>query len=150
MLSATDDAGIRLGRRIFATALTADLSPIADGGATLRWSNAGHLPAVLLVPEGSPSLLTATSIDPPLGVRAGVVRHDHTRTLAAGSVMLLYTDGLIERRDRSIDDGIQELLNLAAALQGHNLDDLLDELLTQLISEAAVGDDVALIAVRIG
>jgi serine phosphatase RsbU (regulator of sigma subunit) len=150
VLSATDDASIRLGRKIFATALTADLSPTADGDSLLRWSNAGHLPAVVLDPDGSPSLLTATPIDPPLGVRAGVVRHDHARTLAPGSVIILYTDGLIERRDRSIDDGIQELLNLAAALHGHNLDALLDELLAHFIGDTAVGDDVALIAIRIG
>jgi PAS domain S-box-containing protein len=151
VLSATDEAGIRLGREIFATALTADLAPpTPEGNVALRWSNAGHLPAVLIASDGSPSLLTTSAVDPPLGIRAGVIRHDHTCTLEPGSVLLLYTDGLIERRDRNIDDGIQELLNLAAALHGHNLDALLDELLTQLMTDRTISDDVALIAVRIG
>ena len=149
VLTATDRAGFALGRRTFATAMTADLAPAAaDGTVHMRWSNAGHLPAVLITPDGATSLLQAAPIDPPLGVSAAVARHDHLCVLEPGSVVLLFTDGLIERRDRDLEDGLAELLEVIGRVPEQDLDALLDKLLVTLVGNTG-SDDVALIAVRI-
>jgi serine phosphatase RsbU (regulator of sigma subunit) len=75
-------------------------------------SSAGHLPPVLLVPGEEPDV-AGIVVDVPIGVA-----DDHPRTstvleVAPGSLVCLYTDGLVERRDRSLDTGIG---SLAAAL----------------------------------
>jgi serine phosphatase RsbU (regulator of sigma subunit) len=150
VLRATDEASFSLNREVFATACTADLSaPRPDGSVHMRWSSAGHLPAVLIDAQGTPSLLIASPADPPLGVRPGFLRHDNECELEPGAVVILYTDGLVERRERSIDIGIEELMHLAAALQGLDLEGLLNELLERLLPVGGTGDDVALIAVRV-
>ena len=150
VLTATDRAGFGLRRRTFATVLTADLAPAgADGAVAMRWSSAGHLPAVLIAADGSPSLLRASRTDPPLGVTATAARHDHSCVLAPGSVLLLFTDGLIERRDRELDVGLAALLALVGDVGAQDLDRLLDLALEEIAGDTGC-DDVALIAVRIG
>ena len=150
VLTATDRAGFGLGRRTFATAWTADLAPpAADGTVHMRWSNAGHLPAVLITPDGTVTLLRSSPIDPPLGVSATVARHDHLRVLDPGSVVVLFTDGLIERRDRDLDEGLAQLVEVIGDAPGADLEALLDKLLVNLVGGTG-NDDVALIAVRIG
>jgi sigma-B regulation protein RsbU (phosphoserine phosphatase) len=83
---------------------------VADrGGERLRLSLAGHLPPVLATPE-HPGRLLELSPDPPIGLSlSGFPRHSHEITLPPGSVLCLYTDGLVERRSRPIDTGLDLL-----------------------------------------
>ncbi len=130
--------GLAVGE--FATAIMAELD-----GHTLRWSNAGHPPPALLDPDGRARLLH-TEPEPLLGIASGA-RTEHTVELAAGAVLVLYTDGLVERREVPIDRGLE---GLAAALEsGRELgaEALCDHLLAQL--HAVGDDDVALLVLRL-
>jgi hypothetical protein len=85
------------------------------GLRTLRWCNAGHPPAVLVAPDGQSRLLEARP-DLLLGLGGGE-RADHTLTLAPGSSLVFYTDGLVERRESPLDD---RLHSLGDTLAGRN------------------------------
>lgn len=61
---------------------------------------------------------------------------------------MLYTDGLVERRDQDLDTGLQRLQDTLEELAGRDLDELCDELLTRMLPGTA-DDDVALVAVRL-
>jgi serine phosphatase RsbU (regulator of sigma subunit) len=69
-------------------------------------------------------------------------------TLDRGTTVLLYTDGLIERRDAVLDDGMDRLRAAAAELADRPLDELCDELIDRLV-ESTPQDDVALVAIRL-
>jgi serine phosphatase RsbU (regulator of sigma subunit) len=140
--------GLRL--RTLASVLVARLEQTGeerDRGVTrLRWSNAGHLPPVVVRPDGVPEVLTSTPAELLMGVHAGAVRRDHEVTLARGSMVLLYTDGLVERRDQLFDTGIDRLAAELAGQQGNPMAEVADRLLARMLPERAE-DDVAVIAV---
>jgi serine phosphatase RsbU (regulator of sigma subunit) len=142
--------GLALGT--MATALIARLEQGRDdlrgGRVRLRWSSAGHPPAVVLGPDGTARLLDEEPPELLLGVDADTARSEHVTVLEPGSTVLLYTDGLVERRDRDLDAGTKEL---CAVLQGSAhlpLDRLCDEVLERLFLPDAQ-DDVAMLAVRL-
>ena len=119
-----------------------------DGVTRLRWANAGHLPPVIAGPEGTIDVLDAARPDLLLGVDATAPRQDQVATLARGSTVLLYTDGLVERRDQLFDDGIDRLRAEFGRLWREPVDQLADQLLARLLPDRAE-DDVALVAVRL-
>jgi len=118
------------------------------GVTRLRWSSAGHLPPVVAGPDGAVSVLDDARPDMLLGVDAGARRQDHVLTVQRGSTVLLYTDGLVERRDQLFDDGITRLCEEFAAAWREPVDQLADRLLARLLPDRAE-DDVALVAVRL-
>ena len=123
------------------TALYAMISP--DRGTALL-SSAGHLRPVLAAP-GSTSALVDMPVDPPLGIR-GSSRTRHTTGIEfpAGTLLLCYTDGLVERRDQIIDVGIKSLLDKATA-------DDPETVCATVMSEVALArhtDDIAVLAIR--
>ncbi|MGX5655952.1 SpoIIE family protein phosphatase [Geodermatophilus nigrescens] len=144
------DAAIEgLDLRAMATVLVARLSPSDDGGAaTLRWSSAGHLPPVTAGPDGSAVTLTGGRPGLLLGVSPAAPRVDAEVRLEAGSTLLLYTDGLVERRDEGFDDGIDRLGVALADLRDASVEEVSDAVLARLVPEGAE-DDVALVAVRL-
>ncbi|MET0425645.1 MAG: SpoIIE family protein phosphatase [Actinoplanes sp.] len=115
----------------------------------MRYACAGHLPPLLHEPAGSPEfLLQARSAA--LGSRAGDTRRtEHLRRLPAGSRMLLYTDGLIERRTRPIDKGFEVLAREYARRRDAPLPGL-----TAALADSLVGrdhaDDVCLLCLTLG
>jgi serine phosphatase RsbU (regulator of sigma subunit) len=119
-----------------------------QGITRLRWSNAGHPPPVVLFPDGTTEVLARTPAELLLGVRVDAVRRDHVVTLPRGSTVLLYTDGLVERRDQEFDVGIARLCTELPALLALSTAALTDALLASVLPEHAE-DDVALIAVRL-
>ncbi|HET8614674.1 MAG TPA: SpoIIE family protein phosphatase [Actinomycetales bacterium] len=112
----------------------------------LRWSNAGHLPPVLLRPDGTAELL-ARAPNLLVGLRPDWSRDDHEVAMPSGSTVLLFTDGLVERRDASLEQSLEELRVLVEQLAALPLDELCDTLLERLVP--LHDDDVAVIAVRI-
>ena len=70
-----------------------------------------------------------------------------TRRLSPGEVLILYTDGLVERRNRPLEEGTAALLELAAQAWNGNPEDLVDVIISQLASGPERSDDVALLAV---
>jgi PAS domain S-box-containing protein len=133
-----------------ATALYARVEPAADGSWRLRYANAGHLPPVLVGPDGAATLL-ADAEALLLGAAVDDDRPEKALPVTAGSTLLLYTDGLVERRDRDLDEGL-ELLRAAA--DGHAAPDgpdaLCDRVLRALVGETQRDDDIALLAVTLG
>ncbi|GAB3172163.1 GAF domain-containing protein [Micromonospora palomenae] len=127
-----------------ATATLARLRPRAAGGLTVSWCNAGHPPPLLVDAEGVVRVLGGRR-EPLLGFARPIARSSQETILAAGDTLLLYTDGLIERRDRSIDEGLAELLSRLSGAGPLPLAELCDLLLT---SSDRREDDVALLAVR--
>jgi serine phosphatase RsbU (regulator of sigma subunit) len=116
----------------------------------LRWSHAGHPPALLVDPGGVVTRLAdADANDLLLGFDPAAARHEGVVALEAGATLVLYTDGLVERRDRDIDDGIEALERLLAEVAPVtlDLDHLCDRLLGAMSSEE-LEDDVALLVVR--
>ncbi|WP_432503480.1 SpoIIE family protein phosphatase [Kineococcus arenarius] len=119
-----------------------------EGVTRLRWSNAGHLPPVLLRPDGTVAELTSGEPDLLLGIAPHLPRRDGHVRLDRGSTLLLFTDGLVERRDQDIDEGLARLREVVAELAHADLDDLCDAILEQLLPPEPE-DDVALVAVRL-
>jgi phosphoserine phosphatase RsbU/P len=123
------------------TALYATLSP---DRTVMTVSSAGHLPPVLAVPE-SCARLAEIPVDPPLGIgRARRPRRSTSVDLPEGGLMLCYTDGLVERRDAPIDDGLDALTALVTA---DDPEQVCTTVMASLGSDQP-GDDVALLAVQ--
>ncbi|MGY1837007.1 SpoIIE family protein phosphatase [Blastococcus sp. SYSU DS0510] len=151
VLTELDRAVQGLALNTMATALVAQLDPEPGdeaGRMRLRWANAGHPPPALLASDSSVVLLDGKQADLLLGVAPETVREDHVAVLAPGSTVLLYTDGLVERRDRDIDAGTEELLEVLGECGGLPLDELCDRVLERMILPDAE-DDVAVLAVRL-
>ena len=105
MLAALDEAMRPRGRR-YATAILARVEADGGGRRTLRWSNAGHPPPVLIGPTAARGCST-TGPDPLLGLAEDVRRTDHALDARAGlDAWCFYTDGLVERRDPVTGRGI--------------------------------------------
>jgi PAS domain S-box-containing protein len=149
VLTELDRAVEGLALDTMATALVARLERDgSDGHTRLRWANAGHPPAVLIGADGEVSLLDGKPADLLLGVSPECFREDHVTDLDTGATLLLYTDGLVERRDRDIDAGTDALVAVLRGIAGLPLDELCDRLLEQLFLPDAQ-DDVAVLAVRL-
>ncbi len=146
VLTGVDRALEGLGVDAVATALLLEVTDAGAGGLSARWSNAGHPPPVLVSADGSARLLEGPP-DLLLGLEAGTERSDHTVVLEPGSTLVLYTDGLVERRGASLDDGLAWLVG---AVTGTHLDSeaLCDRLLDAV--RGAAEDDVALLVLRVG
>jgi serine phosphatase RsbU (regulator of sigma subunit) len=110
-----------------------------------RQANAGH-PPPLLIAAGGAVFLEATP-ELVLGTGDRSARVGARFDLPPGSTLLLYTDGIVERRGRSIDDGLELLRVTAAALADRGPDELCDELLVRL--SAHPEDDICLLAATV-
>ncbi|RBY85852.1 PP2C family protein-serine/threonine phosphatase [Blastococcus sp. TF02A-26] len=138
-------AGLHVGT--LATALVARLErPGADGSRTLRWSSAGHLPPLLVHPDGRTRLLS-TPPERMLGTDEPARRTDHEATVAPGDTVLLCTDGLVEAGRVGIDEGLARVADAVVDLAGLAPGALCDRLLSRLVPDRAE-DDVAVLAVR--
>src|SRR5215470_16585245 len=111
---------------------------------TLRWARAGHLPPVL-VRDGK-----AEQLPLPEGLLLGAdpdTRYtEEVASLRLGDTLLMFTDGLIERRDEPIDDALATLLRAAGRPVG-DIGGYADHLLAEAASNT--GDDACLVVVRV-
>ncbi|MFC8088864.1 PP2C family protein-serine/threonine phosphatase [Streptomyces sp. NPDC057301] len=113
------------------------------------YSNAGHPPPVLLHPDGSWQLLDQAT-DPPLGARPEhVPRPQAGLSYTPGDTLVLYTDGLIERRGEDIDTGLARLTDALAQYSTLPVEELADGLLAHLGVTGGSHDDIALVVVRL-
>nr|WP_281371648.1 SpoIIE family protein phosphatase [Petropleomorpha daqingensis] len=147
VLARLDAAIDGLGLGAMATVLVARLAHADDGSRVLRWSNAGHLPPLVVGPDGAQQVLSARGLM--LGVEPTTDRTDTEAVLEPGSTLLLYTDGLVERRDQVFDDGVEQLQQLLAGLRQRPVEEVSDELLAGMLPAERTEDDVALVAVRL-
>jgi hypothetical protein len=143
VLTALNDAMTGLRTDALATVILAQLDL---GTYEVSWANAGHPPPVLLAPDGSVHVLEAAP-ETMLGIRHRTRRANHHTALAPGAALVLYTDGLIERRAGSLDTGLKELTEALRGRHDRTADELCDELLDRFAGDAE--DDVVLAVVRV-
>jgi serine phosphatase RsbU (regulator of sigma subunit) len=149
VLRGLDEAIWDMHTDTLATAAVARLERADGNGWTrLRWANAGHPPPLLVSPDGCVTVLGGPVGDLMLGVDPTAERVESVTTLRPGTVVLLYSDGLVERRGSTIDEGTDRLVEHLRELAGRPLDDLCDALLRRML-RGTPEDDVALLAVRI-
>ena len=145
VLDRTDRLIPAIGGERIATVIYAILEP--DG--RLTYANAGHPPPLVTAPSTSRPFLLTDGLSVPLGtgiVGAEISRPSHQTRLEHGSTLLLYTDGLIERRDRSIDEGLEAL---RALMDRPDLP--IDQLCSQALNAAVDQpnqDDICILAVH--
>jgi len=123
-------------------------TPYADGHRPVVWSNAGNPPPALLRADGTVVLLEGERADLILGVDPSTPRTNLTTDLDPGDTLLLYTDGLVERREVSLDRGFDELREALAAQVGTGPEELCDAVLERLDPHRG-DDDVAMVAVHV-
>jgi phosphoserine phosphatase RsbU/P len=126
---------------VMATVSYAVLDP-ASG--QLRISSAGHFPPVIAVP-GQRGALAEIAVDAPIGVADAPRRQVTTLTLVSGSVLCFFTDGLVERRDEPLDDGIGRL---CAAVAPGPPENVCISVMGAMVGSQRPGDDIALLTLR--
>jgi hypothetical protein len=126
---------------IIGTAICGLYDPVSRN---LRWARAGHLPPVLVRGGGAAELPLAQGIL--LGADPDASYQEVTTSLRSGDTLLLFTDGLIERRGDPIDDSVRSLLRIAGR-PVHDLARYADELMASAASDT--DDDACLVAVHI-
>ncbi|HEY2671705.1 MAG TPA: GAF domain-containing SpoIIE family protein phosphatase [Rugosimonospora sp.] len=143
------DVLIRLDRKIqhfepdaVATAIYAVIEPTLQ---RMMVSVAGHPPPVLAGEDRSARLLDVAA-DMPLGAYPGAPRHTIEVPLVPGSVAFFYTDGLVERRDRPLHQGLGKLLD---AVTSRPAEEVCAAVMRTLIRDETTTDDVAVLAVRV-
>jgi serine phosphatase RsbU (regulator of sigma subunit) len=141
LLGWLNSAAYHLADGTYATAICGTYDP---GNRTLRWARAGHLPPVV-VHRG-----TARTLALPegmlLGTEPDACYEEATISLSPGDALLMFTDGLIERRDQSLDHTLHALTHLASR-PVHDIGTFADHLLAHSASDT--GDDACLVAVAV-
>jgi hypothetical protein len=141
LLAELDRTAITLGDIVYATCAYAVIDP-ADAAATIAL--AGHLPPVLAMPDGTTHVLELPS---GLSLGLGIATFGQVRIrLLPGTVLALFTDGLVETRTQPFDQGIRVLQSILAREHGA-LDDACDTILRSLASHPE--DDTTILLARI-
>jgi anti-anti-sigma factor len=121
----------------------------------LTYSHAGHPPPLLANAVDATGDGTVRDgylddgLGPALGLHAPGPRPEATITLSPGATLLLYTDGLVERRGATLDDGLERLADAVTARRSAALLALVDGVLDELVDGDGGNDDVAVVAVRL-
>jgi serine phosphatase RsbU (regulator of sigma subunit) len=127
------------------TAVVLTFDPATD---RLCFAAAGHPPPIVLEADGRATFLESTP-SVPLGILPYGRYHAYEGTLGPGSTLLLYTDGLVERRGESLDDGFARLQQ-AAACGPEDPQQLCDHILARLLPDEGSHDDVTAVVVKVG
>lgn len=141
ILAGLDDYIHHFHPEVMATSLVGVIDP---SSTTVRLSSAGHPPPVVARSQGEATIVAIQS-DLPIGVEQGHPRRSIDAPLPPGSVLCLYSDGLVERRRVLVDDNIEKLrrtINTAVA------EDICVNVMKRLVGFGNPEDDVALLVVR--
>ncbi|MFG2602572.1 SpoIIE family protein phosphatase [Streptomyces sp. NPDC048514] len=144
VMGSTNRLLIDLGAELFASCLYLRLDP-ARGNAVM--ARAGHPPPLLRRPDGRVRVLDLAG-GPLLGIDSAAVYPTTEVSLAPGSVLVLYTDGLVESPGIDIEDALVELGGLLSEIGDQPLENLADEILRQSPAARERLDDVALLLLR--
>jgi anti-sigma regulatory factor (Ser/Thr protein kinase)/putative methionine-R-sulfoxide reductase with GAF domain len=127
---------------IMATVLCAVLDP---SGGQMRLSCAGHPPPVISAGADLAAAVLDLPADLPIGVDAEVRRHVSTVAVPPGTAVCLYTDGLVERRTRSLTVGLDRL---AEAMFAGPAESVCAAIMQALVGADPASDDIALLVLR--
>ena len=141
VVQAVDHLMWQLGPTEMTTLAYLLLDPVEE---TLEVVNAGHLPPLIMDPGGEPRYLDVTGALP-LGTSQSEVYESRVVPFPAGTTVVLFTDGLVERRGAPIDVGLERLQQVIAGRD--DVEELCTEALDQLLSDEPP-DDVAIVAAR--
>jgi hypothetical protein len=114
------------------------------GSGQLQISSAGHFPPVIAA-AGQHGVLAEIAVDPPIGVTETRRRRVTRLALAPGSLLCFFTDGLVERRDNPIDDGI---VLLCKTVRPGPPETVCASIMQALVGNQYPGDDIAILTVR--
>ncbi|RBY76431.1 histidine kinase [Geodermatophilus sp. TF02-6] len=131
-----------------ALASTAACLVVDAAAGTVRWARAGHLPP-LLVTAGGARLLDGAGSGAVLGAPGRRPYTEGSADIAPGATLLLYTDGLVERRGELLDDGLGRVCDAAGRYAAADPARLTARLLAEVLADTDQPDDVALIAARL-
>ncbi|MFJ1512555.1 SpoIIE family protein phosphatase [Cellulosimicrobium funkei] len=145
LLRLLDRANRGLALHSSATAVVVRLDRTPQG-FDLTWSNAGHPAPLVLRADGTVDTLESAP-DLMLGVLPSTSRYDHRTRLAPGDTLLLYTDGLVERRGTSFAERLAGLRAVLGEHAGTATSALPDALVRRLVADQR--DDVAVLALRV-
>ena len=112
---------------------------------TITYSNAGHPPPLLV--HGDQVVWLDQALATPLAVNEAT-REEAQLNVRPDDLLVLYTDGLVERRNESLDDGLLRLANAALAFRDEAVEEVANRLIETLVGTTA-RDDVALVVKRI-
>lgn len=140
--SILDRCAALVDRLVMPDMITAGIGRLDLTDGRLDWASAGHPPPLVVPAGGDPTFLDHPG-GPPLGAGPGYA--DHPLVLAGGDALVLYTDGAVEERGRSIDDGMAALR--AAVRPGQDAAGMTGALRDLVHRRGAGGDDVALLVV---
>jgi phosphoserine phosphatase RsbU/P len=126
---------------VMATVCYALLDPVSG---QLRISSAGHFPPVIAVP-GQRGALAEIAVDAPIGVADVPRRQVTTLALTPGAVLCFFTDGLVERRNKPLDDGLTRLCQTVSAGPPENV---CSSVMRAMVGSEHTGDDIALLVLR--
>jgi serine phosphatase RsbU (regulator of sigma subunit) len=142
LLSRLDEYSSSRGFIEFATLCYAELDPVAGA---LRYACAGHPPPLVVFPDGEASWLDGGRSKPLMGEPDGA-RPYASAHLESDSFLIMYTDGLVERRGAPLDEGLERLRTAARALNELSLSELGDRLMLEMGAGDAADDVVVLCA----
>ena len=152
VLARLDRANAGLDLDALATAVVARLRPVGLPGVAGHWdvtgSNAGHPPPLMRHADGTVDVLSEPA-DLLLGMDADTRRTAGGVRLLEGDTLFLYTDGLVEARERGARVGITELADALARSDQGSLREMLDAVIGFMRTSGSVVDDVCLLAVRL-
>lgn len=128
-----------------ATLVFANLDPVSR---SLIYASAGHPPPLVVAPDGAATFLWDGRARP-IGASKPSARVDGRATLAEGSTLVLYTDGLVERRGESLDVGLERLREVAEGVAQRTAEGVRDGLISALLPSGEKADDVAVVVLRL-
>ena len=143
VLTAADEMMTRDAPEQFVTAAAVLVDPTTG---TLTLCNAGHVPVVVVHPNGSTETL-GDGAGVPLGLASDVDRTVVTAHLDPGALLVLVTDGVVESRTQDLDQGITRLRERAAELRERPLTEVVDGLAA--LADTSLRDDVTVVAARL-
>ena len=115
-----------------------------------RFVSAGHVPPLFVTSDGNSSFVDDGPGDPPLGTQTVHKFREHFVQLEPGCSILLFTDGLVERRDESLSGGLERLRHSAELVRSAgDPAEAIDAIVQSLLGEQEPSDDVALLLLEL-
>ncbi|MET8260505.1 SpoIIE family protein phosphatase [Micromonospora sp. NPDC005205] len=143
-LTALDRFAAQLPGALCATVFCGVLDPTTGH---LRYASAGHPPAIITSPDGLTRMLDQGH-SRPLGVRGSAERPEAEERVPARATLMLYTDGLVERRRQPLTAGIDHVVTVIQNGRAHPIETLATDVMDQLSPSGGYDDDVAVLLYR--